>query len=1117
MNEENSKNDDLNKNILIEQNNTDEFYPLTYKDYPRYSYSFTNSLYNSRFNYNDNPLIHRKYIGQFILGEKLGQGTFGIVVLATHQLTKEKVAVKILEKEKIIQEADKTRIEREIKILKNLRHNNIVHLYDIKETPSSLYIIMEYVQGKELFDYIVSKRRLSEIEACNFYQQIISGIEYLGKIRVVHRDLKPENLLLDKEKNIKIVDFGLSNIYPNNELLKTACGSPCYAAPEMINGELYKGLGADIWSSGIVLYAMLCGYLPFEDEDNEKLYKKITSGKFEIPKFLSENCKDILRKILNTDPEKRFTIKQIKKHPWFNIINPRINMSEGLLLNVNIVPIDEKILDEMVAEFKFKPEEIRANLIANNHNHTTTTYYLLLAKKIREGKKSVGDMKSKEFLNYINNPINLLSTYGYDINMIIQIRNSLKNRENIEKNIFDNYKNHSGINMNKTNRYDKQISERKIFYGKDKEIEKISNRKKNNDNTIIEVNGNDNKKKLDKFRKYNTKNESTKETLNFNNNESASNNLTNLNNNQKTVLISKKIKEYENLLTSDNNNKSIKLKKKLLKINKNNESRDKSFDKVKNQNIKPKKIKTNNLENEKKIFEKVKYNTINERNYNKKYKKESKKTKTFKIFKQKIQLETDENIVDKEKDSIKIKDLMNRIKIKEINNKKSKDLNEFSFDEEIQKNKIDYLLTDKVNIEDSKKNNNANQEKDIMNLKNSNNVINIQINNPNKLAQKILNLNSFKQNKSIIKHIKIKSKLNSIERYDKNPKLFKDINKKRTITKKPFIETSVSFDKSRGLTQYKTKEKNNNKNILLTNKNKIELNNINKSISKEKEVKYLKLKAKNKKFRVINSEYENNMNINNDENNSNFSKLNNKRKKIKKRNRLENIDYQIKNNTISNANDNEKKGDLNIDEDLSSIRMKKETIKDKKNNDSIKKIVLNKKHLLTLLNEPKNNIFYDKENSYINNKINSYNNNKITLNNNNIYKINLNSNNTNNVFPLKTSIKKRIFSSSYYNYEDSQYDKVDTSESYLEPFDLTSIFMKKPELIKGKIIKEVDHKKWKNRIKKKGILLSKNNEEIDININSNSNVVIIKALKKKGNAQLCKSMIKNIIFKLKLL
>ena len=201
-----------------------------------------------------------------------------------------------------------------------MRHNNIVHLYDIKETPSSLYIIMEYVNGKELFDYIIDKNHLSELESCNYFQQIISGIEYLGKIGVVHRDLKPENLLLDEQKNIKIVDFGLSNIYKNNELLSTACGSPCYAAPEMINGDSYVGLRVDIWSSGIVLFAMLCGYLPFEDSDNEILYKKITKGKFKTPKYLSDCCKDFLHKILNVNPEKRYTIEQIKNHPWFNII-----------------------------------------------------------------------------------------------------------------------------------------------------------------------------------------------------------------------------------------------------------------------------------------------------------------------------------------------------------------------------------------------------------------------------------------------------------------------------------------------------------------------------------------------------------------------------------------------------------------------------------------------------------------------------------------------------------------------------------------------------------------------------------------------------------------------------
>ena len=153
---------------------------------------------------------------------------------------------------------------------------------------------MEYISGKELFEYIILNKRLNENEACKFYQQIISGLEYLDKIRIVHRDLKPENLLLDNKKNIKIVDFGLSNMYSNNELLSTACGSPCYAAPEMINGEKYNGSLVDIWSSGIVLYAMFCGYLPFEDKDNDILYEKITEGNFNIPNFISDLGNDLL-------------------------------------------------------------------------------------------------------------------------------------------------------------------------------------------------------------------------------------------------------------------------------------------------------------------------------------------------------------------------------------------------------------------------------------------------------------------------------------------------------------------------------------------------------------------------------------------------------------------------------------------------------------------------------------------------------------------------------------------------------------------------------------------------------------------------------------------------------
>ena len=1117
MNEKN-ENDDLKNIKIIEQISSNDFYLLTSEDYPKYSYSFTNSLYNSRINYNDNPLIHRKYIGQFILGEKLGQGTFGIVVLGTHQLTGEKVAVKILEKEKIIQEADKTRIEREINILKNLRHNNIVHLYDVKETASSLYIIMEYIQGKELFDYIVSKKRLSELEACNFYQQIISGVEYLGKIRVVHRDLKPENLLLDNKKNIKIVDFGLSNIYPNNELLKTACGSPCYAAPEMINGELYKGLSADIWSSGIVLYAMLCGYLPFEDSDNEVLYTKITSGKFKTPKFLSANCKDILHKILNIDPEKRYTIKQIKKHPWFNLINPRINMSEGLLLNVIITPIDEKILDEMVNRFKFKKEEIRSNLISNNHNHTTTTYYLLLSKKIREGKKSVGDMRSKEFLNYITNPVNLLSTYGYDINMIIQIRNSLKNKENIEKNIFDNYKNHSAISMDKRNKYDKQISERKIFFDKDKEITKIINNKKNNENIIEEVNGDDNKNKAEKFKKYNTKNESTKETLNCNNNESDSNNLKNKSNKPKTLLIGKKIIEYENVLTSGNNEKNKKYKEEINNKNKNveiNKSvRDKSYDIKRNKKEKPKRTKTNNLEKPKKMFEKINYNTVVERNtnQNKSIKKRNSKTRrAFKSFKENPQLRTEENIIDQDKEYIKIKELMKKIQIKGINNKidiNNKENNDISFDENIQNNQIYYLLTEKDNKED------INQNINDTNIEKGNNILNMTNNNSSKLAQKILNLNSFKKNQNIIKHLINNNKNNKNGKNDKNPKIFRGINNKHLLNKKGFIDTSISFDKSYGLAQEKINQKN-KQSILYTDRNRNELSNNDQNATKDNEKKYLKLKAKNKKFRVIKIDDEN---IIKDGDRFLSIDVGNKRKNILKRNKYDKLNSSDMNHRTENIKDNANTKELNFPDDISSIRINQD--KSKKADNSFPKNLLNKKKLLTLINEPKKDMLYEKvNNSIINHKIIKSYNDKNHINDNNFNKTSRIKNNIQAV-PFKIHIQKRFFTSN--NKNDDCNSRPNNDSEYFEPFDLSSIFIQNLDIIKDKIIKEAEHKKWRNKLKKKGCFLSKKTEQIDFNFNafkigndSKSNITIIKAVKKKGNFQRCKSFIKSILCKLK--
>ena len=208
-----------------------------------------------------------------ILGKTIGEGTFGKVKLGTHILTGDKIAVKILEKERITDVADVERVSREIHILKLIRHPNIIQLYEIIETPKQLYLIMEYANGGELFDYIVKKTRVDEYESCNYFQQIISGIDYIHKLNIVHRDMKPENLLLDHKNKIKIVDFGLSNTFKDDEMLKTAWGSPCYAAPEMIAGKSYIGQKADIWSWGVILYALVWGFLPFEDQNTSNLYK----------------------------------------------------------------------------------------------------------------------------------------------------------------------------------------------------------------------------------------------------------------------------------------------------------------------------------------------------------------------------------------------------------------------------------------------------------------------------------------------------------------------------------------------------------------------------------------------------------------------------------------------------------------------------------------------------------------------------------------------------------------------------------------------------------------------------------------------------------------------------
>ena len=356
--------------------------------------------------------------GNYILGETIGEGAFAKVKLATHIFTGEKVAIKILDKQVLEADAqnqniqnppsldnsflnDMQRIKKEIKILKELRHKNIIQLYEIMESENKLYIVMEYCEGKELFDYIVKRKHLTEKEACRFFQQIINGVEYLHLNNITHRDLKPENLLLTNKKRIKISDFGLSTKTNNYyDFLTTPCGTPSYAPPEMLRGDEYSGIYSDIWSCGIILYTMLVGNLPCAESKEYLIYECIIKHNYEYPSYLSDAVKDLLEKILKVNPQERIGFEQIKKHPWFNIINPRLR--PGIILDVHKIPIDDNILN-VVKNYDYKIEDVKYSVENSLYDDKTTIYYLILKQFIKEGKNSNSDLFSSDYLNFIKN------------------------------------------------------------------------------------------------------------------------------------------------------------------------------------------------------------------------------------------------------------------------------------------------------------------------------------------------------------------------------------------------------------------------------------------------------------------------------------------------------------------------------------------------------------------------------------------------------------------------------------------------------------------------------------------------------------------------------------------
>lgn len=256
---------------------------------------------------------------RYELGRLLGQGTFAKVYYARSVITNQSVAIKVIDKEKILKASLVDQIKREISIMRMVRHPYIVQLHEVMATKTKIYFVLEYAKGGELFNK-VAKGKLEENVARKYFHQLINAVDFCHSRGVYHRDIKPENLLLDEDENLKVSDFGLSALAESKRqdgLLHTTCGTPAYVAPEVISRKGYDGAKADIWSCGVVLFVLLAGYLPFHDSNLIEMYKKIGRAEFRCPSWFAPEVRRLLHKILDPDPETRISIAKIKESSWF--------------------------------------------------------------------------------------------------------------------------------------------------------------------------------------------------------------------------------------------------------------------------------------------------------------------------------------------------------------------------------------------------------------------------------------------------------------------------------------------------------------------------------------------------------------------------------------------------------------------------------------------------------------------------------------------------------------------------------------------------------------------------------------------------------------------------------
>lgn len=262
-----------------------------------------------------------KRVGKYELGRTIGSGSFSKVKLGKDTETDRECAIKIIDVEQLTREHLEEQLKREIVSMKVLQHDNIVELRDVIRTSHHIYLVLELLTGGELFTRLTEEKRFSEPVARTYFQQLIAGVMYCHKMGIAHRDLKPENLLLSADGMLKISDFGLSNLQRYSQqgtnMLQTVCGTPNYVAPEVLKEQGYDGLIADVWSCGVILFVMLAGYLPFDDDNMNQLFTKIERGEYRMARHFSDGAKDLISKMLVTDPAARIKLDDVTKHSWF--------------------------------------------------------------------------------------------------------------------------------------------------------------------------------------------------------------------------------------------------------------------------------------------------------------------------------------------------------------------------------------------------------------------------------------------------------------------------------------------------------------------------------------------------------------------------------------------------------------------------------------------------------------------------------------------------------------------------------------------------------------------------------------------------------------------------------